>query len=148
MIDCETSHSRLHPVRVDSDVEQRCQALWGGPTYGNSVSRSAWDPTLSSVTFPIREDSQKGILDVVGQCPAIVWKGRRARGVIAQQVRQQFPCNPPCFLRRIPTGVLQRVREDGDEAGIVRRLPAQVGGILLVGQEDRLCAFVRSRQIR
>jgi hypothetical protein len=40
-----------------------------------------------------------------------------------QEVRQQFPCNPPCFLRRIPTRVLQRVREDGDETGIVRRLP-------------------------
>jgi hypothetical protein len=98
--------------------------------------------------LPIREDSQEGILDVVGECPAIGREGRRARGVIAQEVRQQCPCNPPCFLRRIPTGVLQRVREDGDEAGIVRRLPAQVGGILLAGQEDRLCAFVRSRQTR
>jgi hypothetical protein len=48
---------------------------------------------------------------------------------IAQEVRQQFFCNPPCFLRRIPPRVLQRVREDGDETGIVRRLPAEVGGV-------------------
>ena len=75
--------------------------------------------------LPIGEDSQEGILDIIGECPAIVREGRGARGVIAQEVRQQCLCNPPCFLRRIPTRVLQRMREDGNEAGIVRRLPAR-----------------------
>ena len=67
--------------------------------------------------LPIREDSQEGILDVVGECPAIARKGRRTRGVIAQEIWQQCPCNLPCLLRRIPARVLQRVREASGNGG-------------------------------
>jgi hypothetical protein len=65
--------------------------------------------------LPICEDRQEVILDVVGECPAIFREGRRARGVKGHEVRQQCPCHAWCFLRGIPTRVLQRVREDDDK---------------------------------
>ena len=34
----------------------------------------------------------------------------------------------PCFPRRIPTRMFQRVRENGDETGIVRRLTLEKRG--------------------
>src|SRR5258708_15857637 len=40
-----------------------------------------------------------------------------------QEVRQQFPCNPPCFLRRIPPPVLQPVPQHAHQTRIVPRLP-------------------------
>ena len=36
--------------------------------------------------LPICEDSKEGIDGVVGERPAIVWKGRRARWVVGQKV--------------------------------------------------------------
>jgi hypothetical protein len=61
----------------------------------------------------ICEQRKEEIHDVVGECPAIVRVGRRPRGIIVEDVRQQGPGHPRCFRRRISTGVLQRVREDG-----------------------------------
>src|SRR6266481_4210318 len=88
--------------------------------------------------LPIGEDSQEGIGDVVGECPAIVWEGRGSGGVIAQEVRQQCLCHPTCFLRLIPTRMLQCMRENGNKPGIVHRLPSEVGSVLLAGKEGSL----------
>jgi hypothetical protein len=88
--------------------------------------------------LPICEDSQEVILDVVGERPAIFREGRGARGVKGHEVRQQCPCHASCFLRGIPTRVLQRVREDGDETGIVRRRCGAVRAYLLADKEDSL----------
>jgi hypothetical protein len=52
--------------------------------------------------------------DIISERTAIARERCRVRGVIGQQIRQQCPCHPPCFLRRIPTRVLERVCEDGD----------------------------------
>ena len=86
----------------------------------------------------VGEDSQEGVGDIVGECPAIVREGRGARRVIAQEVRQQCLCHSRCFVRRIATRMLQCVREDGNETGIVRRFPAEVGCVLLAGKEGSL----------
>ena len=88
--------------------------------------------------LPVCEDSHEGIAGVVGECAAIAWEGCRARGVIGQHVRQQRPGHPPCFLRGIPARMFQRVREDGDETGIVRRLTSQVGISLPADKKDGL----------
>src|SRR6266481_2202812 len=95
-------------------------------------------PNLISCHLPVREDTEEDIGDVVVECPAIVREGRGARGVVAQDVRQQCPCHPPCFLLSISTRMLQRVREDENEAGIVRRLSGQVGSVLLAGEKGSL----------
>src|SRR6266436_5776606 len=75
--------------------------------------------------LPVCEDGQKSITGVVGECPPIAWKARRTRRVVGQYVRQQFPCHPARVLRRISTGVLQRVREPGNETAIVCGLTGQ-----------------------
>src|SRR5207253_708791 len=88
--------------------------------------------------FPIRDDRQEGIGGVVAGCAAIVRVGRRARGVIVQQVRQQCPCHPPGFHRRKPPEMLERMREGADETGIVSRLRGAIRFVLLAGQEGSL----------
>jgi hypothetical protein len=60
--------------------------------------------------FPVCEDSQEGIDGVVSERPAIVREGCPVRGIIGQDLRQHCPCHQPCFLRRIPTRVLQCAR--------------------------------------
>ena len=95
-------------------------------------------PYLISRHLSICEERKEEIYDVVGECPAIVRVGRRPRGIIVEDVRQQGPGDPRCFRRRISTRVLQRVREDGDETGIVRRLRSEIGGVLLAGKEGSL----------
>ena len=77
--------------------------------------------------LPVCEDGQKSITGVVGECPPIAWKARRTRRVVGQYVRQQCPCHLARVLRRISTGVLQRVREPGNETAIVCRLTREVG---------------------
>ena len=86
----------------------------------------------------ICEDGDEAIHDVVRECPAIDRIGHRPRGIIKEDVRQKRPCDPRCFLRRIVTGVLEGVRKDGNETGIVRRLRREVGSFLLTGKENRL----------
>jgi len=86
--------------------------------------------------FPVCEDSQEGIDGVVSERPAIVREGCPVRGIIGQDLRQHCPCHPPCFRRRIPTSVLQRVREGGNETGIVRRLPGEIGISLRAGKTE------------
>ncbi len=63
---------------------------------------------------------------------------RRAAKLNLDEVRQQCPCHASCFLRGIPACVLQRVREDGDETGIVRRRCGAVRAYLFAGKEDSL----------
>src|SRR5258708_37046747 len=91
-------------------------------------------PNLVPSHLPVCEDCQEGIGGIVGERTAIPRKGRGTRRVVGQYVGQQCSRHPPCFLRRITTGVLQCMREDGDEAGIVRRL-ARVVAISLRADE-------------
>jgi hypothetical protein len=55
-----------------------------------------------------------------------------------EDVRQQGPRDPCCFRWGISTGVFQRVRENGDETGVVRRLRSKIGGVLFAGEEGSL----------
>ena len=86
----------------------------------------------------IGEKGKEEIYDVVAECAAIVRVSRRPRGIIVEDVREQGPTDPGCFRWRISTGVLQRVREDRDETGIVRGLRSEIGGVLLAGKERSL----------
>jgi hypothetical protein len=92
-------------------------------------------PDLILRHLSIREERKEEIHDVVGECPAIVRVDCRPCGVIVEDVRQQGPCDPRCFRCRISTGVLKRVRENGDETGVVRRLRSEIGGVLFAGEE-------------
>jgi len=95
-------------------------------------------PDLILRHLSICKERKEEIHDVVGKCPAIVRVDCRPCGVIVEDVRQQGPCDPRCFRWRISTGVLQRVRENGDETGVVRRLRSEIGGVLFAGEEGSL----------
>ena len=86
----------------------------------------------------IGKERKEEIYDVIGECPAIVRVRHRQRGIVVEDVRQQCSGDPRCFRRRISAGVLQRVREDGDEAGIVGRLRGEIRAVLLAGKEGSL----------
>src|SRR5262249_32820189 len=88
--------------------------------------------------LPVCEDRQEGISGVVGECPTVAREGGRAPRVIGQYVRQQRSRHSLCLLRRIPTRVLQLVRENSDKTGIVRRLTSQVGISLPADKKARL----------
>ena len=88
--------------------------------------------------LPVSEDCQEGIGGIVSKRAAIAWKRRGTRRIVGQHVGQQSFRHPPCFLRRIPTGMLQRMRKDGDETGIVRRLARVVTIALGADKKDRL----------
>ena len=95
-------------------------------------------PYTISRHLSICEKREERINGVVGERPSVRGKTGRTRWIVEKHVRQQRPCHPVCFLRRIPTRVLQRVREDGDETGIVRRLPGEIGISLRARKEDSL----------
>src|SRR5262249_34883550 len=82
------------------------------PQVGKPGKQIAMRPYLVFRHLPVCEDSQEGVTGVVGERPAIVREGCWAGGVIGQHVRQQCPCCSPCFLRRIPTCMLQSVCKD------------------------------------
>ena len=86
----------------------------------------------------IRKERKEEIHDVVGECPTILGIDRRPLGVIVEDVRQQGSGDPRCFRRRISTGVLERVREYGNETGIACRLCSEIGGVLFAGKEGSL----------
>ena len=87
--------------------------------------------------LPICKQSQEGIDGIVGESPAILRERRWAGGIIREDLRQHYPCHPPCLLGRIATRMLQRVREGGNETDILRRLHGEVGISLRAGNRGR-----------
>src|SRR6266849_4060125 len=55
-----------------------------------------------------------------------------------KEIWQQCPCHPRGVRQRISTGVLQRVREAGNETRIVRRFAREIGVSLPVDKQDSL----------
>ena len=84
-------------------------------------------PYLIPRHLAICENRKEGIDSVVGESPAILRERRWAPRIIRQDLRQHRACHPPRFLRDIPTRMLQRMSEGGNETDIVRRLPCKVG---------------------
>ncbi len=93
-------------------------------------------PYLIPRHLAICENRKEGIDGVVGESPAILRERRWARGIIRGDLRQHCPCHPPRFLRDIPTRMLQRMSEGGNETDIVRRLPCEVGISLRAGETE------------
>src|SRR6267142_6275598 len=85
----------------------------------------------------ICEDAHEQIERIVGECPAVIGKGRRARWVVRQDIWKQCPRYPPRLSRRIPTRVLQSVCESSKETPILSRLTREVG-ISLFDEQDSL----------
>src|SRR5882762_3361388 len=85
----------------------------------------------------ISEDANKRIERIVGECPAVIGKRRRARRVIRQNIWEQCPRHALRLSRRISTCVLQSVREGDKETLIVRRFTSEVG-IFFFDKYDRL----------
>ena len=103
-------------------------------------------PYLILRHLSICKERKEEIDDVVCECPAIARVDCRPRGVGVEDVWQQGPCDPRCFGWRVSTGVFQRMRENGDETGVVRRLPSEIGGVLFAGEERSLirsCTAIR-----
>src|SRR5258708_10170774 len=75
----------------------------------------------------ICEDANKRIERIVGKCPAVIGKRRRARRLIRQNIWEQCPRHALRLGRRISTCVLQSVREASNETPIVRRFTSEVG---------------------
>src|SRR6266853_6727837 len=125
-------------VQFEHDPCAQLSALVRRPQIGKLAEQIAVRAHFVSCHLTICEDREEDIDGIVSECSAIVREGRRAPGIVGQDVRQQCPCNPLRFLRRITTRVLQRVREDGNETGIIRRLTAEVGSVLRTGKEDSL----------
>src|SRR5215831_15696913 len=98
---------------------------------------AVWSNCISC-HLAVREHSEEHVDNIVGQCPAIVRKARRAARVIEKHVWQQRSRDAYCVLRRIATRVFQLVREDANEALIIRWLPVEVCLPRLSGKEHRL----------
>src|SRR5439155_26627565 len=91
-----------------------------------------------SCHLSVREHGQEPVDDIVGQCPPIVRKARRSARVLRQNVWQQLSRDAYCVLWRIVACVSQLVREDADEATIIRWLSTEVCLPLVSGEENRL----------
>src|SRR5690242_4253760 len=91
---------------------------------GNQIG--VWPHFVSSKPS-ISDDGHEDIGGVIIQGAAIVWEGRRAGWIIVENVRQQSGRNPPCLIRGKPSDMLQRVGEDRNETGIIRRLAGAIG---------------------
>jgi hypothetical protein len=89
---------------------------------------------LSSVTLPFVR-MFKGIESVVLDCPAVTGKGRWAGGIIGQEIWQQRDRHPHGILWRVSTGMLQGVREVGNETRIACWFTRQVGISLRVDKD-------------
>src|SRR2546423_8602713 len=86
----------------------------------------------------VRVYRKEKIDNIIGQRPAIVRKARRLARMIGKNIRQQLSCDGLCVLRRIAARVFQFVREDANEAIIIRWFPAEVSLSLLSDEENRL----------
>jgi hypothetical protein len=93
-------------------------------------------PDLIPCHLAICENRKEGIGGVVRESPAILRKRRWARGIIREDLRQYGPSHPPRFLRVIPTHMLQRMAEGGNETDIVR-LPCEIGISLRAGETEK-----------
>ena len=93
-------------------------------------------PDLIPCHLAICENRKEGIDGVVGEGPAILRERRWARGTIREDLRQHRPCHPHRFLRAIPTRMLQRMSEGGNETDIVR-LPCEIGISLRAGETEK-----------
>ena len=93
-------------------------------------------PYLVPRHLAICENRKEGIDSVVGESPAILRERRWAPRIIRQDLRQHCPCHPPCFLRDIPTRMLQRMSEGVNETDIIRRFPCEVGISLCAGKTE------------
>src|ERR1700674_4735210 len=85
----------------------------------------------------ICEDAHKKIERIVGECPAVIGKRRRACRVIRQNIWEQCPRHALRISRRISTRVLQSVREGSKETPVVRRFTSEVG-ISFFDKQDSL----------
>src|SRR5215510_15674662 len=90
------------------------------------VEQIAVRPNFVSCHLSVRERREEDVDNVVGQCPAIVRKARRAARVIEKNVWQQLSRDAYCVLRPITACAFQLVRENANEAIIIRWLPAEV----------------------
>src|SRR5262249_38658931 len=95
-------------------------------------------PNLISCHSPIRKQREKGVDNTVDQGPAVLGIGRRAARVIGREVGQQLSRQALRVLGCVAACAFQFVREDANEAIIVRWPPAEVRLLLLSGEEDRL----------
>src|ERR1700682_1625149 len=93
-------------------------------------------PYLIPRHLAICENRKEGIDSVVGEGPTILRERRWAPRIIRQDLRQHCPCHPPCFLRDIPTRMLQRMCEGVNETDIICRLPCEVGVSLRAGETE------------
>ena len=75
---------------------------------------------------------------IVRELPAVGRIHRRHAGLKRQHVGQQGARDLRCRLRRIPASMLQRVREGGNEARVVRRLSRYVREFVVPGKERLL----------
>ncbi len=68
-------------------------ALMRGPHIGELVDQIAVRTYSVFRHLPICEDGKEDIDAIVSECSAIVREGRRVRGIVGQDVRQQCPCH-------------------------------------------------------
>ncbi len=76
-------------------------------------------PYVISSHLAVRKNGKKDVDGVVRKRPAVYWIRHGLAGVKRQDVGKQSLGRSPCRLRRVAARVLQRVREDSDEARIV-----------------------------
>ena len=110
----------------------------GRPQIGEVGKQIDVGPDLVACHLPVCEDCQEGVGGIVGERTAIARKRRGTRRVVGQHVGQQCSRHPPCFLRRIATGVLQRMRKDDNETRVVRRLARVIAISPRADEKDRL----------
>src|SRR5258705_13591495 len=86
----------------------------------------------------VRVHRKENVGNVIGQRPAIVWKGYRAVRIIGENVWQQSFRDAFGILWRVAARVFQFVREYTDEVIIVYGVPSEILLLLLTGKENRL----------
>jgi len=55
-------------------------------------------PYIISRYLSIGKDREKDVNGIISKCPSISRIGRLLAGIIREDVRQQNPCRPLCFL--------------------------------------------------
>src|SRR3954451_15148747 len=70
--------------------------------------------------LPVGENGDKHVHHVIGKRATIARIRRRVRGLISEDVWQQTLRDSYCVFRRVPSRMLQRVRERRDEPSVIR----------------------------